>query len=88
MYQLATAGSVIFCEQAGLEPHPTYLRLAEQYQAPRLRGPFNFEARRNASFDELELDALVAQDRDTLPAGRAGLSNRASSAAHRGESVA
>ncbi|WP_186163549.1 ferritin-like domain-containing protein [Burkholderia gladioli] len=57
------------CARAGLEPHPAYLRLAEQYHAPRLRGPFNFEARRDAGFDELELDALVAQDRDTPPAG-------------------
>ncbi|WP_176061477.1 DUF455 family protein, partial [Paraburkholderia sp. BCC1876] len=60
------------CARAGLEPHPAYLRLAEQYHAPRLRGPFNFEARRDAGFDELELDALVAQDRDTPPAGTPG----------------
>ncbi len=52
------------CAQAGLEPHPAYLRLAAQYHAPRLRGPFNFEARRDAGFDDEELDALVAQDRD------------------------
>jgi hypothetical protein len=35
-------------------------RIAEQYHAPKLRGPFNFEARRDAGFDEAELAALVA----------------------------
>ncbi|KAF1029458.1 MAG: hypothetical protein GAK40_00495 [Burkholderia plantarii] len=58
------------CEQAGLEPHPTYLKLAAQYHAPRLRGPFNFEARRDAGFDDAELAALVEQDRDPPVAGR------------------
>lgn len=48
------------CEQGGLDPHDTYTRLAEQYHAPKLRGPFNFEARRDAGFDETELAALVA----------------------------
>lgn len=48
------------CEQGGLDPHVTYTRLAEQYHAPKLRGPFNFEARRDAGFDEAELAALVA----------------------------
>ncbi|RDJ98994.1 ferritin-like domain-containing protein [Paraburkholderia lacunae] len=47
------------CEQAGLDPHFTYARLAEQYHAPKLRGPFNFEARRDAGFDEAELAELV-----------------------------
>ncbi|WP_414442497.1 ferritin-like domain-containing protein [Burkholderia sp. 22PA0106] len=55
------------CAQMGREPHPAYLQLAAQYHAPRLRGPFNFEARRDAGFDETELDALVAQDRDPPP---------------------
>jgi uncharacterized ferritin-like protein (DUF455 family) len=49
------------CETRSLDPHGTYLRLAEQYRAPRLRGPFNFEARRDAGFDEAELAALAAQ---------------------------
>ncbi|MFM0337521.1 ferritin-like domain-containing protein [Paraburkholderia fungorum] len=48
------------CEQDALDPHATYLRLADQYHAPKLRGPFNFEARRDAGFDEAELAALVA----------------------------
>ncbi|WP_322104793.1 ferritin-like domain-containing protein [Paraburkholderia sp. J41] len=50
------------CDERGLDPHATWLALAERYHAPRLRGPFNFEARRSAGFDEAELDALAAQD--------------------------
>jgi uncharacterized ferritin-like protein (DUF455 family) len=50
------------CGQAGLDPHATYLRLADTHHAPRLRGPFNFDARRDAGFDDAELAALAAQD--------------------------
>ncbi|PMS23823.1 DUF455 domain-containing protein [Trinickia dabaoshanensis] len=50
------------CDQRGLEPHATYARLSETYRAPRLRGPFNFDARREAGFDEVELAALAAHD--------------------------
>jgi uncharacterized ferritin-like protein (DUF455 family) len=46
------------CEQRGLEPVATYARLATEYQAPVMRGPFNLEARRAAGFSELELAAL------------------------------
>jgi uncharacterized ferritin-like protein (DUF455 family) len=48
------------CDAGGLDPHETYTRLADQYHAPKLRGPFNFEARRDAGFDEAELAALAA----------------------------
>ncbi|MFG6461311.1 ferritin-like domain-containing protein [Roseateles sp. DXS20W] len=48
------------CEQRGLEPVATYAELAARYQAPRLRAPFNLEARRAAGFDEAELAALQA----------------------------
>ncbi|VVE22587.1 hypothetical protein PAQ31011_03236 [Pandoraea aquatica] len=48
------------CERAGCEPVETYARLAAQYGAPRLRGPFNLEARRAAGFDDAELAALQA----------------------------
>ncbi|CAJ0724863.1 MAG: DUF455 domain-containing protein [Ralstonia sp.] len=48
------------CERAGLDPVPTYRKLAEQYGAPRLRGPFNLEARRQAGFDDDEIAALEA----------------------------
>ena len=46
------------CQERGLDPLATYAELAEKYRAPRLRGPFNFEARRAAGFDEAELIAL------------------------------
>ncbi|MGV2287442.1 ferritin-like domain-containing protein [Trinickia sp. YCB016] len=50
------------CERDALDPHPTYVRLAEQYHAPKLRGPFNFDARREAGFDDAELAALAQHD--------------------------
>lgn len=48
------------CSQRGLDPMATYQRLALQYSAPKLRGPFNLAARRAAGFDEEELAALGA----------------------------
>ena len=48
------------CETRGLEPVSTYASLAQIYQAPTLRGPFNIEARRAAGFSESELLALMA----------------------------
>ena len=48
------------CAQRGLDPISTYARLAEQYRAPKLRGPFNLDARRAAGFDEDELAWLEA----------------------------
>ncbi|SAL62648.1 hypothetical protein AWB67_03205 [Caballeronia terrestris] len=50
------------CDAVGADPHSAYARLAEQYRAPKLRGPFNFEARRDAGFDEAELRALAGLD--------------------------
>ncbi len=49
------------CAQRGLEPVATYELLADQYQAPALRGPFNLEARRAAGFSETELAGLTAK---------------------------
>ncbi|WP_457355843.1 ferritin-like domain-containing protein [Roseateles sp. P5_D6] len=46
------------CEQRGLDPIATYAELATLHQAPKLRAPFNLEARRAAGFDEAELAAL------------------------------
>jgi len=43
------------CSERALDPIATYAALAERYRAPRLRGPFNLEARRAAGFDEAEL---------------------------------
>jgi uncharacterized ferritin-like protein (DUF455 family) len=46
------------CEQKGLDPVKTYAELAEKFRAPRLRGPFNVEARIAAGFSQEELDLL------------------------------
>ncbi|MEO8526162.1 MAG: ferritin-like domain-containing protein [Caldimonas sp.] len=46
------------CSERALDPIATYAELAERYRAPRLRGPFNLEARRAAGFDEAELREL------------------------------
>ena len=45
----------VLCAQRGLDPIATYAALAETHGAPRLRGPFNLEARRAAGFSEEEL---------------------------------
>ncbi|PCE27378.1 hypothetical protein BWP39_02455 [Paraburkholderia acidicola] len=50
------------CDARALDPHATYTLLAAQYKAPKLRGPFNFAARRDAGFDEAELAALAGLD--------------------------
>ncbi|SEI97589.1 ferritin-like domain-containing protein [Paraburkholderia diazotrophica] len=50
------------CDEAGIDAHQTYLRLSDEYRAPKLRGPFNFEARRSAGFEEEELAALAGLD--------------------------
>jgi len=46
------------CERDGLDPHAHYAVLAARHRAPRLRGPFNVEARRAAGFTEDELSRL------------------------------
>ena len=51
------------CEQRGLDPITTYRELARQYAAPRLRPPFNREARAAAGFTEAEIDALGLPER-------------------------
>ena len=48
------------CAERGLEPLAAYAALARRYGAPRLKGPLNLEARRQAGFDEAELAALSA----------------------------
>jgi uncharacterized ferritin-like protein (DUF455 family) len=44
----------------GLEPVATYAVLARQYGAPRVKGPLNLGARRDAGFDDAELALLKA----------------------------
>ena len=48
------------CAERGLEPVATYAVLAAQYGAPRLKGPLNLQARRQAGFSAAELDWLNA----------------------------
>ncbi|MDO8276889.1 MAG: ferritin-like domain-containing protein, partial [Burkholderiaceae bacterium] len=48
------------CAQQRLDPVSTGEKLAVEYGAPRLQGPFNLEARRAAGFGEDEL-ALLAR---------------------------
>lgn len=48
------------CAQQGLEPVAHYRQLVRLHAAPRLRGPFNLEARRSAGFSEAELADLAA----------------------------
>lgn len=49
------------CEQKGIDPVSTYTKLVQEYKPPKLRRPFNLDARRLAGFDEVELQALQAQ---------------------------
>lgn len=46
------------CMQRKLLPLPTFADLALQYQAPKLRPPFNLAARRQAGFTDQELEIL------------------------------
>ena len=46
------------CAERNIDVHDTYASLAAQYRAPKLRGPFNREARLAAGFDLAELEAL------------------------------
>lgn len=47
------------CDERKVDPVATYRTLAIEHSAPRLRGPFNLEARRAAGFDDAELAALL-----------------------------
>jgi len=47
------------CTQRGLDPVRTYAELIAQYDAPKLRPPFNMTARRLAGFEDAELAALI-----------------------------
>ena len=48
------------CAERGLEPVANYAVLARHYGAPRLKGPLNLQARREAGFNETELALLSA----------------------------
>jgi uncharacterized ferritin-like protein (DUF455 family) len=48
------------CAQQGLDPVAHYRLLAREHAAPRLRPPFNDEARKQAGFTEDELAYLMS----------------------------
>ena len=48
------------CERQGLDPLDHYIALVRRHAAPRLRGPLNDDARRQAGFTEAELAWLSA----------------------------
>jgi uncharacterized ferritin-like protein (DUF455 family) len=48
------------CQERGLDPIATYRELIQQYDAPKLKSPYNLEARRLAGFSEEELENLAA----------------------------
>ncbi len=52
------------CAQRRLDPVASYAQLASRYGAPRLRPPFNEEARRQAGFTDEEIARLAEPDRD------------------------
>ena len=55
------------CERDRSDPVALYPQLAARYGAPRLRPPFNTEARRAAGFTEAEIEAL--KEAASRPAG-------------------
>ena len=48
------------CARDGLDPVAHYAELIRRHAAPRLRAPFNLEARSAAGFTPAELEALAA----------------------------
>ena len=48
------------CTRDGLDAEALYPELVQRYMAPRLRPPFNLEARRAAGFSAAELQSLAA----------------------------
>jgi len=52
------------CEREGRDPESTYPELVARYEAPRLRPPFNLEARGRAGFSAEELRALSPGSKD------------------------
>ena len=52
------------CQRDGLEPVAHFQHLITQYEAPRLRPPFNEVARRKAGFTDAEMQVLLAANPD------------------------
>ncbi|MDH5709569.1 MAG: ferritin-like domain-containing protein [Hylemonella sp.] len=49
------------CAQRGIDPVATYAELTVRYEAPKLKRPFNLDARRAAGFTDDELAALQSE---------------------------
>jgi uncharacterized ferritin-like protein (DUF455 family) len=49
------------CAQRGLDPVPVYADLIKRYDAPRIRPPYNVEARKRAGFTDLEMRYLLGE---------------------------
>ena len=63
------------CEREGFDPIVHYRVLYRRHEAPRLKAPFNLEARARAGFTEQELEALTQDDdRDPRPSPRVAAS--------------
>ena len=64
------------CEREGLEPVAHYRRLTEKYKAPKLRPPFNHEARKQAGFTPEEIAALAVDRQAFDPSTGSGQAKR------------
>lgn len=53
------------CERNQFDPLKFYSQVASQYNAPKLKPPFNLDARRRAGFTEAEISALQVHDSHT-----------------------
>ena len=50
------------CRQRGLDPVLVYPELVTRYEAPRLKPPYNMEARLKAGFTDAEMRFLLGED--------------------------
>jgi uncharacterized ferritin-like protein (DUF455 family) len=50
------------CEREGLDAARLYPELVQRYEAPRLRPPYNLEARKKAGFTDAEMRFLLGED--------------------------
>lgn len=50
------------CQQRGLDPVVVYPELVTRYEAPRLKPPYNMEARLQAGFTDAEMRFLLGED--------------------------
>jgi uncharacterized ferritin-like protein (DUF455 family) len=54
------------CEQRGLNPFDEFQRLLGLYFYGNIRGPFNYDARREAGFSEQEIEWLRSLEQQTF----------------------